>query len=97
MGKSCYNGSELHYNPPTHFNKDVHGQIWKMEAENKEIIFYIQTSKDSESPNWQRLGTVMEKAFTDLFPNDLFIKQCLKMYEYQSEHPLAELTKMFNI
>lgn len=96
MDKPHQTGSEIHYNPPTHFIKGDYGKIWKLQTETKEFIYYLQTSKDPQTPSWQRLGTIMEKSFVDLFENERFIIQCLKMYEYQTEH-LGELNKMFNL
>ncbi len=47
----------------------------------EEASFYIQISKNEEKPNWIPIGSFLEGAFKDMFEDETFLDECLRLYE----------------
>ena len=74
------------YNPPTRFDYAKQGTICKVL--NDKVTYYIQAAKD-DTIEWKPIGTIFAETFSDLFDNEEFIEELMKIYndpEYPKNH-----------
>lgn len=64
------------YSNPTRYDLGKYGEI----ARHGELYF-IQVSKDPETANWLTIGEFLSKTLGQEDLNEVFIKECLEIYE----------------
>jgi hypothetical protein len=69
------------FHHPTRFDAAPAGQIWRVICDEDKYPFYIQLNPETDSPNWVRVGIMLEKAFEHKFEDPEFLKECLIMFE----------------
>lgn len=70
---------QLRYSVPGRYDIAPHGTIYRVQAgEETSTELYIQLGE--ESPNWLKIGTLLELAFKDLLEDPNFIQECLRLY-----------------
>jgi hypothetical protein len=71
----------LRYSVPGRYDIASFGTIYRVQAGEEETTeMYVQLGDDSNVPNWQRMGTLMELAFKELLEDPEFISECLRLY-----------------
>jgi len=90
-------GVIIKYSIPNRYDLAPCGSLCKVVGDNAEEI-YIQTSKDQDHANWQKIGTILEKVFKNHMLNPIFINECLEMYLAPVDADLrSSFTKLSNI
>jgi phosphopentomutase len=78
---------------PTQYDRAIYGATWKCNTENKPS-FYIQTSKDMNSPHWESMGTFLLRSFEEFLDNQTFLNECLRLYDININSPLHNISKI---
>ena len=86
---------QLRYSIPGRYDMAPYGTIYRVQAgEEQSTELYIQLG--DESPQWQKIGTLLELAFKDLIEDPQFIQECLRLYRSTiKEYDDNILAKMF--
>lgn len=82
------------YSHPTMFDKEAAGTIYRCMNDSKDYDYFIQVNSNQDAPQWERVGTILEKAFEDFYSNGNFVTECLRLYSHQQEKPLVTITKI---
>lgn len=77
---------EQRYAEPTRHERGAFMTVYKVMGDKDDYSYFIQISTDEEHPNWQRAGTVFEKAFEDKLENKEFMDECLRLYRIDKEY-----------
>jgi hypothetical protein len=77
------------YVAPTKYDHAPAKTIWKVidQSEN-----YIQVSEDENNPQWEYLGTFLEKSLGNLINNKQFIDECYRSFLYNKNNPLTNIS-----
>jgi len=78
------------YCPPTRYDYAKHGTVCKVI--NDKVTYYIQVSKN-DTIEWEPVSTVVAEVLSDLFDNEEFIEELMKIYN-DPEYPKTELCKI---
>lgn len=71
----------IKYSVPTKLDTAPFGTIWKALIGDTGKETYIQLSIDVESPRWEKLGFLLEKAFEDQLQDEKFMNEILKRFK----------------
>ena len=85
------------YAHPTLKDCYPYGFIWKSILDDGKFQLYVQCSSDKTSPNWQKMGSVLEIAFMEHFNSTAFFEEVLQLYKYNKEQPMQKIAKMMRI
>jgi hypothetical protein len=77
---------ENRYAPPSNFEPSEFGAIVKVIGENEMVTTYIQTSKDKDHPDWQKLGIIFDAVYQDLAEHAILITTCVSLYIQKKEN-----------
>jgi hypothetical protein len=88
----------IRYSVPGRYDLALFGTIVRVQAgDEKSTELYIQLAEDFHldphgsrqepftTPNWLKMGTLLEIAFHDLLEDPNFIKECLRLYKATQE------------
>jgi hypothetical protein len=63
---------------PTKYERAPFMTIYRVKSD-QESQLWIQINQDEQKPSWQRLGSLMEKAFSQFVSDDKFLEMCLRL------------------
>ncbi len=69
------------YHVPTKFDIYPYATIWSVIGDESIIDRYIQLSEQEDCPNWENLGSFLEKCLLVHLDNQEFISMCLTAYK----------------
>ncbi len=70
--------------PPSRYDKAEYKTICTVHEE-QGVKFYIQVSKDSDSPLWLTIGDFFEITLQHLINDPSFMHECFKRFEAKNE------------
>ena len=70
----------IKYSVPSKFCFENYGTLWKQMHDGDAYTLFIQTSKNHEEPDWQKMSDFLVKVFESKFEHSGFIEHCLKEY-----------------
>lgn len=82
------------YTRPSSLDNEVYGIQWRYMCDNNTHETYIQLSEDANKPRWEKIGTLFEIAFEELYERDDFIQECLKLFKYKENGPLKKIVEI---
>jgi hypothetical protein len=66
---------------PTQYDVAPFMTLWQTNATvDHDSELYIQISENDAQPNWQRVGFVLEKAFSAFLVDKPFTEMCLRLF-----------------
>ena len=78
---------------PTHLEYLPYKTIIQVDnPDTEDCIYYIQSSKDKNSPKWITLGTLLESVLANSIDNQELIDKCLEVYNEDSDKGCVILT-----
>lgn len=87
----------VHYAHPLAKDCYPYGFIWKSILDDGKVQLYVQCSTDKTSPNWQKMGEVLEVAFMEFFNSNAFFEEVLQLYKYNKEKPMQKIASIMQI
>ena len=85
----------IRYSKPTKFDHAPFGAVWRYVDENDVYTeTYVQIGNKETIPEWSSIGTVLAKAFQEFIHDDDFMKECLRLYIYNSDRPLLTISNL---
>lgn len=79
----------LRYTVPTRYDAAPFGTVCIVRQEEQPDQLYVQLADQDEYSDWQPMGYLLEKVFTQFLTNDAFIHECLRHYITQDQNFLA--------
>jgi hypothetical protein len=68
------------YTVPGNLVKEPRGTLYKIMEEGQPGALYVQVSRDTEAPQWERLGTLLEIVYERLCHEEHFMNEILDRY-----------------
>ena len=69
----------VRYSAPGRYDVAKCGTICKVVGDNGVYELFVQLSEDESVANWQRMGSLLEKAFKSFLERQEFIRLCLAL------------------
>jgi len=83
----------VQYSSPTRYLTAETGTICKVIKNDHTEEYYIQTSEEGEA-HWLSMGIFLEKSFEEFFSNEQFIRECLRLYSYNTNRPFNNIGRI---
>jgi len=83
----------IKYVSPTKYDIAPVKTIWKVMNQDKYELF-IQINEDVQNPHWEKIGNFLEKAFTQMLENKIFVSECYRLYMYLEDSPQHKINAL---
>lgn len=83
----------IKYTRPSSYDFAPYLTQWIFSEESHREI-YIQLNTDIDHPRWERMGRLLETAFSDFIHKPEFIDECLRLFKHKEEDPLLRITQI---
>lgn len=83
---------ETKFGAPTKYDTEPYKTIWKQQLDNG-IQWYIQVSKDKNSPIWISIGEFFTKIYQSCLGDGLFIEEQMDLFEKTEESNKEDIKK----
>ena len=82
------------FSPPGKYDKAPHKTIYRLSKDDSHWEYFIQLSENEDEPHWLPMGYFLEHAFEGFLKDDAFIKECMRLYDYNNDNPLTKISKI---
>jgi hypothetical protein len=78
------------YSPPTRLTKLPYKTIVRFHGSSN-ITYWVQTSKDSNSPEWKSPDNILGSIFKNLLYEEDFIHLCLDIIDNKTDYTISNI------
>lgn len=79
---------------PTRLDALPYRTLWIHWVTKDKTDYYMQTSEDSNKPQWESMGDIMINAFRNFMQDDQFIDECLNLYKLSTNKSFTVISEL---